>query len=299
MITKIYFTFCCLIANVHQGRLQDPEEIDLLVQLLPAGPPGGGPPGPPGAGPLSDPTNPGPDSGSGSPDTEDGAPEPGPAAAGLRNLDTSKKSGAWRMGFTSHKLYTGSGPYRAGDGASWEGLKSCGDNKAFGDYISLKVTPNPLKIVEGEEIEIHFHFKSLKPIVKGMKIKLKLEKHMVVWVPVPCTEKEKGHFFGSCEYPVDELIEKLKAELEEKKLGDSGFKCGPPYLPEGQKCELPLKPGQYGSEDESTAIKITVPKLPPLAKSFIDGKLKVKGELIDENGKSVVCLNGEITLTSK
>jgi len=219
--------------------------------------------------------------------------------ASYRALVMPANGGAWRMGFTQSKLDSGSGPYRAGNGVWWEGLKSCGDNKEFVDPISIKVSPNPLRIVEGEEIEVHFYFHSHKPIKKGFKIKLKVEKKVLVWIEVPCTEKEGGHFFGSCEYPIDLLMDKLKTEMEEKKLGNTGFECAPPFLPEGQTCDLPLKPGFYGSEDESTAVKLVVPKLPPIAKGFIDGKLRVKGELIDENGVSVVCLKGEIELTSK
>ena len=88
---------------------------------------------------------------------------------------------------------------------------------------------------------------------------------------------------GSCEYDLQYLLNKAK------KI-DGGKCCRSPFMPEGQGCNLPIKPGTYGSKDKSQDITITFPKIPSIVEPFLSGPVRVRVEAISQSGQYVMCL---------
>ena len=73
-------------------------------------------------------------------------------------------------------------------------FEACRDNSEVADPLSLTLTPHPLVIKEGAKVQVHFHTKLLKPIKPGSKIRLKLQKKLLIWIPVPCVPLQVRYF---------------------------------------------------------------------------------------------------------
>ena len=69
------------------------------------------------------------------------------------------------------------------------------------------------------------------------------------------------------------------------------------FLPEGQTCSTPLKPGHYAG---GPAYVIELPKIPDILVSFLKPLKALKAELygIKPDGTTVSCLAGTLEITA-
>jgi len=157
----------------------------------------------------------------------------------------------------------------------------------FINNIDLAVTPNPIEVVAGKTISLHFGVDVLKEVAVGATLELKLKKGLL---PIPCIDVGLPVPIGSCKYDIQQLLDFL-AE-------DPDFDCDK-YLP-GNGCSLPMLPGHYGGEFHGDdAIVIELPQdlvIPDILKPFLDGKIKIHLSL-EADGSEIVCIDTEIGVT--
>merc|ERR1712136_132075 len=73
------------------------------------------------------------------------------------------------------------------------------------------------------------------------------------------------------------------------------FLC-PDYVPDGQTCNLPLMPGEYGSNDPYT---ITLPDIPDAIANLLGkGKFEVRATVNKEDGSEMTCIWVILELTN-
>ena len=64
------------------------------------------------------------------------------------------------------------------------------------------------------------------------------------------------------------------------------FLC-PTYVPEGQTCSLPLRPGVYGSSVPLTVGPIN--SIPDILLPFLKGTIRAEGTMTDSAGEIIAC----------
>ena len=93
---------------------------------------------------------------------------------------------------------------------------------------------------------------------------------------------------GSCKYDIQQLLDLLKQYIK-----NDCFK----YFP-GNGCQLPAKPGHYGS---TGPIQLRLPmhfKIPSMIKEFINGDIKIH-ESVVAYGSEVICIDTKINIVVK
>ncbi|XP_040571433.1 uncharacterized protein [Lepeophtheirus salmonis] len=144
-------------------------------------------------------------------------------------------------------------------------------------------TPYPVRIVSGEQLSTKIVLNVLKEIDGDLEVELKMAKKGALFnIPIPCIEISEGFFSGSCKYKVAELLEKYGELL-----------C-PDFVPEGQECSLPIKPGTFGGEGS-----LTLPNIPNAIANLAKGKIIVSANIVKDGSESVACISGVIELTNK
>lgn len=129
---------------------------------------------------------------------------------------------------------------------------------------SLSYKPETIVAKKGKKISVHFDAQVLKEIPKGVKVEVKVKSKGVIPLPIPCLELDDFPIsVGSCNYTGEELLKVLEHPIFKD------IDCEK-YLPKGQKCALPFKPGFYGVKDKSVfEIQAKIPKIPAVLKPFI------------------------------
>ena len=100
--------------------------------------------------------------------------------------------------------------------------------------------------------------------------------------------KVDGKKVGSCEYDLQYLLDMAKDHMK-KEI------CQPPFMPQVQGCQVPLKPGVYGGHKNST-ISITLPPIPEIIAPFLSGRLSAKAELKGPLGDPRICLQASFEI---
>ena len=73
---------------------------------------------------------------------------------------------------------------------------------------------------------------------------------------------------------------------EELLTSGADFLC-PTYVPDGQACSLPLRPGVYGSSDPLTVGPIN--SIPDILLPFVKGTIRAEGTMTDSAGETIAC----------
>jgi len=139
---------------------------------------------------------------------------------------------------------------------------------------SVSYKPKTIVAKKGKKISVHFDAQVLKEIPKGVKVEVKVKTKGAIRgigrYPIPCLELDDFPIsVGSCNYTGEELLKVLEHPIFKD------IDCEK-YLPKGQKCALPFKPGFYGVKDKSVfEIQAKIPKIPDVLKPFI-GDIFVK-----------------------
>ena len=59
-------------------------------------------------------------------------------------------------------------------------------------------------------------------------------------------------------------------------------------MPEGQACELPLRPGSYAQD---VSFELTLPEIPAIWEPFLKGNIKAKLFGIKPDGTKISCIS--------
>jgi len=181
-----------------------------------------------------------------------------------------------RKEYTTRPHHTSPGCRRAGSVCSTAELYCRGDSTA------LRLSPDPLVLATGAEINLQVLLTLLEPLPVGAKIKVNMQKDGLINIPIPCINVGEISI-GTCEYDGQELLD-LAGE----------FLC-PTYVPEGQACTLPLGPGQYGGQEP---ISIVLPELPSLIIDLLaSGTYELKITALLADGSEMTCIQAKVDLT--
>ncbi|XP_040582453.1 uncharacterized protein [Lepeophtheirus salmonis] len=112
--------------------------------------------------------------------------------------------------------------------------------------LSLTSLPYPVRIVSGEHLSTKLVLNVLKEIDGDLEVEIENGQERSSFnIPIPCIEISEGFFSDPASTKVAELLEKYGELL-----------C-PDFVPEGQECSLPIKPGTFGGEGS-----LTLPNIP-------------------------------------
>merc|ERR1739838_572355 len=103
----------------------------------------------------------------------------------------------------------------------------------------MSVYPFPILVQNGAMLSIAIQISLNEGVPVGTQVGLNLVLEGIIPIKIPCLDID-GLTIGSCNYDGEELL-----------TSGGDFLC-PTYVPEGQACNLPLRPGVYGSGDPLT-----------------------------------------------
>merc|ERR1712107_252822 len=159
----------------------------------------------------------------------------------------------------------------------------CEGSKEVLTLNSLSIVPYPIMVKSGQKIDLQLQLTLEEAVPKGAMVSLKMVKKGLIDLPLPCIEIDGLHL-GSCEYTGQHLPDVA-----------SDFLC-PDYFPDGQTCNLPLMPGEFGSNDPYT---ITLPDIPDAIANLLGkGKFEVRATVNKEDGSEMTCIWVILELTN-
>merc|ERR1719378_220856 len=138
----------------------------------------------------------------------------------------------------------------------------------------MSAEPFPILIQNGAMLSIAIQITLNEEVPVGTQVALNMVLEGIIPIKIPCLDID-GLTIGSCNYDGDELL-----------TSGADFLCST-YVPEGQACSLPLRPGVYGSSNPLTVGPIN--SIPDILLPFLKGTIRAEGTMTDSVGKTIAC----------
>eukprot|EP00088_Acartia_fossae_P059670 TRINITY_DN7105_c0_g1_i3.p1 TRINITY_DN7105_c0_g1~~TRINITY_DN7105_c0_g1_i3.p1 ORF type:complete len:206 (-),score=20.25 TRINITY_DN7105_c0_g1_i3:81-698(-) len=168
----------------------------------------------------------------------------------------------------------------------WMRTYECADDyPTMDDHFivnEFETSPDPVKFDQGQTFKIMFDVDLLKEIDNRTKVDVIIERKGWWSMVLDCYDIDEDHRFGTCRYLLERLLSLMTDEQREQ--------CKK-FMPKGQECKLPFKPGKYAGE-----IEIKVPKLPDMLKKYGAAKYEVEFALADYIEEKWICIAADLTI---
>ncbi|CAD5116317.1 DgyrCDS5221 [Dimorphilus gyrociliatus] len=154
---------------------------------------------------------------------------------------------------------------------SWS---NCGSSSDLIKLDKLEIQPSKIKIPGNVTVSASGSLK--EDITSGIKLDLKIEKKILVWIKIPCEDK-----IGSCTYDVCSMLKTIFP----------GGKCPDVFVKAGVPCHCPFLKGNYSLKKANVFVNPSI-KIPSWLE---EGEYKIQLD-VSHQGKRLMCLKMDLSL---